>query len=165
MSNDYYTQSSVGSTGATAKVGPINTQFAGVQAGFGKLPDLNRIQQGRVTWCGTAGGTANAITLSDPLSLTSFEDGAMLFFEAALENTGAATIDVNSIGAVPLVRSEGDALEAGDLHGGSRYMIIYDSGNARWRLLNDGVAQKGATGATGPAGETPVSDLKKSGLL
>ena len=64
-----------------------------------------------------AGGTANAITITlNPAALTMASlVGEVIRFTVASGNTGAVTMNVNSLGAFPLTRSDGAALQSGDL--------------------------------------------------
>lgn len=82
-------------------------------------------------WCGTAGGTANALTLTPAAALTSYGDGNRLTFLASADNTGAATVNVSALGAKNIKRSNGDALIVGDILSGSMYTIVYDGTNFR----------------------------------
>lgn len=75
----------------------------------------------------TAGGSANAITLSTGLSVPSYADGQMFSFVAAGDNTGATTLNIDTIGA-KAVRKNGDvALEGGEIVTGGHYIVQYDA--------------------------------------
>lgn len=89
----------------------------------------------------TAGGTANALTVTANSGFTTYANGRMLTFIAAAANTGAATLNVNSIGAKAIRRmsATGDvALDAGDLVADGRYKVIYSTaangGSGAWLL-------------------------------
>lgn len=89
----------------------------------------------------TAGGTANALTITANSGFTTYANGRMLTFIAAAGNTGAATLNVNSIGAKAIRRmsATGDvALDAGDLVTDGRYKVIYSTaangGSGAWLL-------------------------------
>lgn len=76
----------------------------------------------------TAAGSANVITLTlapAPKTQASLT-GAPIRFKVALTNTGAATLNVNGLGAKNLSRQDGAALSAGDLFGGSIVDAVYD---------------------------------------
>lgn len=57
---------------------------------------------GGFIWGGVAGGTANALTISLVSNPVAYEDGMPMRFLVATPNTGAATINANGIGAIPL---------------------------------------------------------------
>ncbi|MEO0752460.1 MAG: DUF2793 domain-containing protein [Pseudomonadota bacterium] len=61
----------------------------------------------------TAGGTANALTLTTGASLGALPVGYMVRFRAAATNSGAVTIDTDGLGVVPCVTVTGAPLPAG----------------------------------------------------
>lgn len=64
-----------------------------------------------------AGGTANAITASLSPAPASLVAGLTIRLKIATNNTGPATLNLNGLGAVPIVSSTGKALVEGDLVG------------------------------------------------
>lgn len=91
----------------------------------------------------TVGGTANAITVTANSNFTAYASGRKMTFKAASTNSGAATLNVNAIGAKSIRRfgSGGEQpLMAGDIQANSRYDVIYDTavngGSGGWILLN-----------------------------
>lgn len=108
-----------------ARAEAIQSELAKVATGFGRLPDLailKRVVQETVA----AGGTGDALTLTTTYGMTTFVLGQRIAFKATAANTGAATINVNGLGAKALVRQTGAALAAGDIVSGSIYEAIYD---------------------------------------
>lgn len=76
----------------------------------------------------TTGGTANTITLTASSPFTAYADGMFVTFRAALDNTGAATLNVNSIGAKNIYKQSltGDpALVGGEIQAGALYRLVY----------------------------------------
>src|SRR6185437_7800393 len=69
----------------------------------------------------TSAGTANAQTLTYTVAPTSLVAGDVFEFivGANLTNTGAATININSLGAKPAVTNAGAALVGGELIAGN----------------------------------------------
>jgi hypothetical protein len=91
---------------------------------------LGQAQDGDPDWRGTAGGTANAITLSTAPVTTAYVTGEIHTFKTgASANTGAVTVNVNSLGAKSLVSPQGAALLAGQLPAGSLVTMRYDGTN------------------------------------
>lgn len=87
----------------------------------------------------TAGGTANALTMTAKSAFTSYANGRMVAFIAASDNTGAVTLSVNSIGAKAIrkMTTDGEAdLDAGDLVASWVYFVRYstaaNSGAGAW---------------------------------
>lgn len=85
------------------------------------------------------GGSADAQTLTLAPAITAYTDGMVLHFEAGATNTGAATFNVNSVGAQSIVMQNGDALPAGAITSGRFYTVIYDLTNTNWVLVNPSV--------------------------
>lgn len=79
-------------------------------------------------WCGTSGGTANALTLTASPVPGGYVAGQAFRFIAGNSNTGAATVNVNSLGA-KTIQSGGAALASGDITAGRTYTIVYDGTN------------------------------------
>lgn len=86
-------------------------------------------------WCGTAGGTANALVLSPNIGISAYGPGDRFSFIAAGANSGAVTVNVSSVGSVALTKNGNSALEANDLQAGKVYQIQYDG--TRFQLSND----------------------------
>lgn len=91
----------------------------------------------------TGGGTANGITVTANCGFTSYANGRMIAFRAAADNTGAATLNVNAIGAKAIrkITSDGDvALAAADIQQDAVVSVLYNSslngGAGGWQLLN-----------------------------
>jgi microcystin-dependent protein len=76
----------------------------------------------------SVGGTANVITLSTGFSTSAYAAGQTFSFKVGTTNTGAVTVNVDSLGAKSLVRADGSntALQAGDLVSGALVEIQYD---------------------------------------
>jgi hypothetical protein len=90
-----------------------------------------------------AGGTANALTLATASAFAAYADGQIVAFRAAVDNTSAATLNVNNIGAKSLrkVTVAGDVpLSGGEVQGGGIYLASYSTalnGSAGgWLILN-----------------------------
>lgn len=85
---------------------------------------------------GTVGGTADAITLTLPIAPASYTDLA-LEFKASGTNTGAVTINVNSLGTKNIqILKAGvlSALAASDIVSGAIYRIVYDG--TQFQIIN-----------------------------
>lgn len=82
-------------------------------------------QINRVKYVNSASGT-NTITGSLTPALTAYGAGMMLVFQPAGNSTGAATINIDSLGAKSIVRGDGSALESGDLQASAVHLLVYD---------------------------------------
>ena len=81
-------------------------------------------------------GTANAQTVTLTPAITAYADGMVVNFKAGETNTGAMTLNVNSVGADSLVMPNGDAPPAGAVTSGNFYTAIYDLTNTQWILMD-----------------------------
>jgi hypothetical protein len=79
-------------------------------------------------------GSANAYVLAASRVMTAYAQGDRYCFEANFANTGAATLNVDSLGAKDIKRLDGSALLAGDIQSGAFVDVIYDGTN--FLLLN-----------------------------
>lgn len=86
---------------------------------------------------GTATGT-NALTMSVALdsSVTSYPTFMLVAFKNTTANTGATTLNINSLGAKPIKKSNGNDLSSGSLKAGGVYQLRYDGSN--FILLGEG---------------------------
>ncbi|MER9755406.1 hypothetical protein NKJ46_18450 [Mesorhizobium sp. M0166] len=91
----------------------------------------------------TAGGSANVLTVSANSAFTAYADGLILALRGATDNTSAASINVNGIGAKSIrkVTVSGDsALSGAEIQADGIYLLMYSSAlNASaggWQLLN-----------------------------
>ncbi|ONG56963.1 hypothetical protein BKE38_05050 [Pseudoroseomonas deserti] len=89
---------------------------------------------GGAIWCNTAGGTANAITVSPAVALAGNTAGAAVEFVATLTNTSTATLAVGALGALPLIRQTSALLRPGDISAGQLIRAICDGFS--WRLAH-----------------------------
>jgi hypothetical protein len=71
-------------------------------------------------------GSANAYVLTSGLSLASYVAGQRFLIKTNFANTGAATINVDGLGAKNLTKNGTTALASGDLSSGVYYFIVYD---------------------------------------
>ncbi len=72
-------------------------------------------------------GVANAYAVTAAAS--ALTAGLRIWFKAANANTGAATLNVNGLGAKSIVKNVADALEAGDIAANQVADVIYDGSN------------------------------------
>lgn len=102
-------------------------------------------QDSASSWCGTVGGTANAITCTLSPVPTAYTDGMAVRLRLASDNSSTVTINVNSLGAKSVVKFNGAALVSGDLQQNDTATLVYDSTNNRFQLhsLNDQVLRQG----------------------
>lgn len=132
MTNDYYNGGSE-TAHTLARSSAENADRAAVAAGFDRLPAEAVLKQGRVTY-GTDTGTANAYLVALPHAPASYTAGLAVAFKPANTNTGASTINVDSLGVKNIKRRGGVALAAGDIDANAVVELRYDG--TEFQLLN-----------------------------
>lgn len=109
-------------------------------------------QRNPVKYLGTVAGT-NTITAVMTPTLTAYSAGMFVVFTPANNTTGAATININALGAKSIVRGDGTALESGDLQASTAHVLVYDGTNfvvlnpLSFSLVNGTLATLSVTGA------------------
>lgn len=99
---------------------------------------------------GVAAGSANTYTLTLSPAPTSYIDGMGIVIKINVANTGASTINLNSLGAKAIVDSKGVALISGKLKLNGTYSLKYNSTSGNFILQGEG-------GDYGTAGAAQVS--------
>lgn len=85
-----------------------------------------QVQDGSFTWAGTAGGTADAITLALTPPITAYAAGQTFeYVSGASPNTTAMTVAINGL-AAKAIQVNGAAVAAGDHPAGKLMRIVYD---------------------------------------
>ncbi|OGT54238.1 MAG: hypothetical protein A3E01_00175 [Gammaproteobacteria bacterium RIFCSPHIGHO2_12_FULL_63_22] len=85
-----------------------------------------QVQDSSFQWGGTAGGTADALTLTLTPAITAYAAGQTFRFKAgAAANTGATTLAVSAL-ATKAIQLRGAALAAGDIQASLWYEVTYD---------------------------------------
>lgn len=84
-------------------------------------------QDGAVIWGGTSGGSANAQTITLTPAITAYAAGQRFIFIAGNTNTGATTLNVNSVGAKNIRQYDNSvALVGGEIVANGIVDCIYD---------------------------------------
>jgi len=149
-----------GQTTATANI-PMGTfKLTGLGAGTNATDSAQYGQlQAGATTIATVTGT-DTLTGSLTPAIAAYATGNLFSFVAANTNTGAATINLNSLGAKSITKLGTTALAAGDIVSGQVHLIEYDG--TRFQLINPStVAVTGivppASGGTGIANNSAMT--------
>ncbi|PIJ99964.1 hypothetical protein [Lysinibacillus sphaericus] len=78
-----------------------------------------------VKWLGTVAGTANALTVTHA-AITSYSDGLGVSFATNANSSAATTLNINSLGAIPIKKANGTVVT--NLKVGGVYTIRYRAG-------------------------------------
>lgn len=92
-------------------------------------------QKNAVKVLASVAGT-NTITGSMSPALAAYSAGMIVVLTPANNNTGATTLNINSLGALDVQKYDGDALVSGDLVAGIPALLVLDTGADDWILLN-----------------------------
>lgn len=103
-----------------------------------------------ISFIGTTSGSGNTYTAAPSPSISSYVDGQLYTFQADKTNTGAATLNINGVGAKSITGA------AGAIVSGNTYTARYSSGADAFYLLNPSAAY-----ATTPA---EISALNTAGV-
>lgn len=84
---------------------------------------------GPVVYGGTSTNSGNNYSLTAVFPFAAYANGVALLWVPNATNTGASTLNVNSLGAKTIVGSDGNALVAGALVLGVPALVLYQGGN------------------------------------
>ena len=119
-------------TEGVTQVNAINNAMRGLIGDIGSWRD-------DVSGANTTTGSANTYVLATTSGLTSLQDGLTLTFLINVTNTGASTLNVDTLGAKKLLAS-GASLVAGNLVAGQPVTVVYDasadSAAGAWLVAN-----------------------------
>ncbi len=110
---------------AEINTGTDNAKFASPLG----LAGSKYLDQSGTKVSGTTAGTSTAYTLTLSPAITAYTAGLSLWVKFHVANTGAATINVNGLGAKSLVKDISTALIANDIPINQWYTLVYDGTN------------------------------------
>jgi len=117
------------------------------------------VQDGSLTYLTSISGT-NTIVATGPVGMAAYATGQIFRFIAAGANTGAATLNINTIGAIALVKLNGSPLVAGDIPSGAMISVAYDGTSFQLQsTLGVSSFSAGATGLTPSSATTGAVTL------
>jgi len=113
--------------------------------------NIKTAQNGAFAWCSTAGGTANAITISPSPAITAYAAGQKFVFIAANTNGGATTVAISGLSAIAVQWNQA-ACAGGEIVTGKIYELYLNSTTvAQVRPFNPGLSNTAIFGAAGTA--------------
>lgn len=83
-----------------------------------------------------ASGSSNAFTVTSNRTISSLVDGIVLTFKANHNITGAATLNLNGLGAKDIRRFNGNALASGDIISGQPVQVMYSASLDDWIMVS-----------------------------
>ena len=113
-------------------LGSNGTIYKAIQASTNKdpisYPDYWEADGGVLNYA-VATGAANVYAITIPQNMAVLTPGLPMLFKVNVTNTGASTLNVNGLGAVPLKKSGTVSLAAGDLLIGQVVIATFDGAN------------------------------------
>lgn len=161
----YYTPTTDFTPYAKVKSSEFDAEFTGIEAGFNKLPSQARMDTGNTNFV-VAGGTADALTITSPgTAITTYtgQDGLLFSVKATATNTGPATINVDGVGAVDLVMTDGSAAIAASIVPNGIYNIVYNETTGKF-IFNDAAAATAAASAAAVSAAEAAASAAQSAI-
>lgn len=160
--------------GASAVSGTITSVTGGMQFPMGNvLSSLHSFTTKGLSITGglnfyTDTGLANAYVITTSPLTSSIPVGSVFNFQAAHANTGASTLNVDGMGAIPIKKNGGTGasvganLAAGDIASGQIVTAMYDGTNFQ---LQSTLGNASSGGSGSPGGTDTEIQLNKSGAF
>ena len=116
-----------------AKSSDVNALKAATVIAFGLLPSETKLQRGTVNFAVDT-GTANSYVVALDSSITSYTDGLQVVFRPLNDNTGSATINLNSLGAKSIRLTDSEPIQAGEIIAGGIIEVRYSTSTGFFHL-------------------------------
>jgi hypothetical protein len=94
----------------------------------GEMPTKDLVQKGELVYAEDSGAIDTYVVTLSP-AITAYTTGMVVHFKANTINTGAATLNVNGLGAKTIKKHKDVDLADGDIKAGQRVTVIYDGVN------------------------------------
>jgi hypothetical protein len=118
--------------------------------------NINTVQRNYVNYsAGTFGGGTYAVTLTP--APAAYAAGMRITFRATAANTGATNVNVNALGAIPLVKPNGSALAANEIIAGQIVEAVYDGTSGHFEMVSPSSANSWMT--LGNGGTSPTTNF------
>ncbi len=88
----------------------------------------------------TSGGSSNAYTLAASQTISAYAAGQWFAFVANHDNTGSATLDVDSVGVKDIKKRHNQPLEAGDIRSDQLVIVYYQAADDIFEMVNPRIA-------------------------
>lgn len=148
MSNDYFNHVVNRVPAATlARAVQINSIGDEIASGLDKLPSLSQLTRGTASYVADSGiADAYVVTFASPLVPTSYVEDMRVTMRPLNDNTGAATINVNGLGAKAIKRADGTVLPPKAIKTAVIVSLRYDAVAGEFRLISPIITVKNSSG-------------------
>jgi hypothetical protein len=126
VTNPYYENGGQPADATKAVAKRVRNELINIEVGFANFPVLADMLVG-FTYTATTTGTANTYAAAVSAKVTSYLDHLRLSLRINATNTGASTVNVNSLGAKAIKAPDGSDLSTGDILSGKDILIEYNS--------------------------------------
>ncbi len=118
---------------------------------------VGQLQDTGVSYGGASTGAANVYAVTLTPAITALADGMELSFVAHQANSGAATLNVCSLGAVAIRDANNAALVSGAIISGAPVTVSYSASANTWKIVSDVSGSRVVTGTLSVTGEAALS--------
>jgi len=94
----------------------------------------SQVQDSAFTWLGTSAGASNTYTANATPAITAYAAGQTFRFLSDKTNSGAATLNVNSVGAKAIRNPDNSALATDQLVSGRIIEVFYDAATDNFKI-------------------------------
>lgn len=172
VSSSFSSNTTVNISGGTVPTTVTSIELIlGPKGGQGALALVSAIQNAKHTY-GVDAGSTDDYEIDLLPAPSAYTDGMLVTFKPNTENTGASTLNVNSLGAKDIKKSKDEDLAAGDIKEGQIVTVIYDSTTGDFMLQSSPVTQQTRSvplvlklGKTGTPAEGTVGGGNDLGVL
>ena len=140
--------------GSLARSSDLNNLDAATAAAFALLPTNATLNAGTVNYAVDT-GVANAYLVALPMTAASYSDGLSVIMKPLFANTGACTINVDSLGVKSIMTENNTTPAAGDILAGLPVEVRYSSTTGCFHLTRNSASS--ASSATARAAAAAVS--------
>lgn len=119
---------SVGKADTSSTTSTEIAYVSGVTSAIQTQLDSKINQSGSQIYAADSGSTDTYVITLNPAP-SSYTVGMVINFKANTANTGPATLNVNGLGAIPIVKNHDEALINGNIEAGQIVTVIYDGTN------------------------------------
>ncbi len=151
--------------GSLAKSADLNNLDAATAAAFALLPPNAALNEGTINYAVDT-GVANAYVVALPKTPTSYTDGLQVIMKALYSNTGASTVNVDSLGIKAIKTEASENPTAGDITAGVPMELRYSTTTGYFHMIKSSAtaaSQSAAQAAAASAAAALVSQNAAAG--
>ena len=137
MPSSYYTHATGKPANQTRGLASeVRYELDSIAASFDLLPSPTALASGSINYALDTGLT-NAYVVSVSSAVTAYSDGFSFFFKPLHNNSGASTLNVNTLGLKAIVRPDGTAVQLNDIVANQILKLTYNSSYNGFQLDTD----------------------------